>query len=228
MIGREIELKYTLPVSSLRWLSEQTFEVRFDRPTKMTFTAGQKVILGRKDSRREYTLISSPNDSELAICVRHVEKGHFSSRLAQAKPGDMFEISSPYGFFTYQSAGRVAVFMATGTGIAPFVSFARTGIRNFLLLHGVFDEGELYYRSLLSRSARNCIPCISKFGRKGELTEDAFFGRVTDYLEKHLVGGDNDFYLCGRGEMVRDAMHILDLRFSGLKVFSEMFFAVND
>ncbi len=227
MIGREIDTIYQPSITSIHWLSKQTFEVKFERPAEMTFTAGQKVILGRQDLKREYTLVSSPNDSELAICVRHVAKGSFSSLLARAKPGDTFEISNPYGFFTYQSGERIAVFVATGTGIAPFVSFAKSGTQKFILLHGVFDERELYYRSLLSPSASTYIPCVSKFGRKGELTGKIFFGRVTDFLEEHLAVGNYDFYLCGRGEMVRDAMHIVDSRFPNSKVFSEMFFAAD-
>jgi ferredoxin-NADP reductase len=48
--------------------------------------------------------------------------------------------------------------------------------------------------------------------------------RVTDFLEQKLSPGSYDFYLCGRGEMVRDATHIIDRRFPGARVFSELFF----
>jgi ferredoxin-NADP reductase len=47
---------------------------------------------------------------------------------------------------------------------------------------------------------------------------------VTHYLQNKLPAGQYDFYLCGRGEMVRDAVAVIDRRFEAGRVFAETFF----
>ncbi len=85
---------------------------------------------------------------------------------------------------------RPQVFVATGTGIAPFVSFVKMGVENLILLHAVSSVSKLYYN------------------------EPPF--------------GPYDFYLCGSGAMVRDALQIIDVSFPDSRIFSEMFFPHED
>ncbi|MFZ0131496.1 MAG: hypothetical protein WAK95_03065, partial [Desulfobacterales bacterium] len=116
---------------------------------------------------------------------------------------------------------RPAVFVATGTGIAPFAAMARSGVEGFTVLHGVRQAGECYYAALLRSRARRYVACLSQKGPPGTGT---FHGRVTDYLATHLEPGPCDFYLCGRGDMIRDATWIVDERFAGSMVYSEIYY----
>ena len=204
-----------------KWL--HTFEIRFSRPDGFSFRPGQQITFIHAALRRDYTLLGPTDDEDLAVCVRHIPQGRFSPLLAAADPGDGFTITAPFGFFTYQRSPRPAVFIATGTGIAPFVAFARAGVRNFNLLHGVRTPAELYYAEELSAAAHRYIPCLSVSFAPLPYPH-AFHGHVGDYLAAKHPREIYDFYLCGRSEMIRDVMRIIDEHYDGSRVFFETFF----
>ena len=89
------------------------------------------------------------------------------------------------------------------------------------MIHGVRRVDELYYAELFRKRAASYIPCLSEpfLPAKG-----LFAGRVTDYLASQLAAGSYDFYLCGRGEMIRDVTWLVDERFPGSFVYMERFF----
>ena len=205
-------------------LSDDTYEVEIERPPEFSFVPGQGVRIFWSDLVREYTVTSSPADDRLALVVQIVEKGRFSSHLASLEVGSIVSFTGPHGYFTFQSGSRPAVFVATGTGIAPFVSMARAGITGFTLLQGARHSEGLHYRSVFEPAAARYVACLSE-DRSGSPDQPWIYeGRVTDFLEKELVPGVYDFYLCGRRAMVRDVMSIADDRFSGSRVFFEIFF----
>ena len=109
----------------------------------------------------------------------------------------------------------------TGTGLAPFVSMARSGVNGFILLHGVNSAENLYYASVFKSAAKQYVPCISETDRS---SGEYFRGRVIDYLQKKLVPGRYDFYLCGRREMIRDVTFLVDEKFPGSLIFMEIFY----
>jgi NAD(P)H-flavin reductase len=94
----------------------------------------------------------------------------------------------------------------------------KSGVRPSILLHGAHSADDLYYRSLLSRSAGTYIACLSSGG------SGAFHGTVTDHLAEHLPPARYDFYLCGNRRMIRDATLLADDRFPGARVFTEAFY----
>lgn len=214
---------HRVKVTGKRWLTQRTFEIRFGRPDGFDFLPGQKIGFIHGALQRDYTLLGPAHADEPAIVVRLVPGGRFSPVLAAAGVGDTFTITSPFGFFTYKSGGYPDVWVAAGTGVAPFVAFVRAGIRDFLLLHGVRQPDELCYADELGRAAGHYVPCISAAMPPHSSTH-LFPGRVSDYLAGHLAPGRYDFYLCGPNAMVRDGMRIIDERFDGSRVFSEIFY----
>jgi len=222
--GSRKQILYPVKVTGIDWLAESTFEIRFQRPKAFEFQPGQKIGVVHAGVYRDYTLINAVQDQELALCVRHIADGELTPVLAGARMGDVFHITPAFGYFVYQSSRHPAVFAATGTGIAPFVAFARAGVAPSLLLHGVRASDELYYHEILSSNAEHYTPCISAVPGEETTATGVFPGRVTDFLERQLPPGNYDFYLCGRSEMLRDAMGIIDRRFSESRVFSELFF----
>ena len=63
---------------------------------------------------------------------------------------------------------------------------------------------------------------IDAYGDLDEL--NSILGRVTEYLDQHLTPGTYDFYLCGRSEMIRDVTLLIDERFPGSLVYTELFY----
>jgi benzoate/toluate 1,2-dioxygenase reductase subunit len=216
--------RYKTALLARRWLSEKILEIELSRPATFRFSPGQRLRFIHRDLERDYSIASAPAEPTIALCIRNVEGGRFSPFLSDAKMGTQFSFSGPHGYFTFHSSRRKAVFLATGTGIAPFASMGRSGIRDFILLHGVRLPTDLYYEALFRDTARLYIPCLSGISRGAAAHPDTFYGRVTEYLEKQLSLDSYDFYLCGRQEMIRDVTAVVDERFPKSLIYTEVFF----
>lgn len=212
---------YSSELIERRWLSSRSFEITLEKPNAFEYLAGQWIRLTQGAVERDYTLVTAPTDPNLALCIRNIEGGILVPALSQAPVGTRFNFNGPQGYFTFKPSNRPAVFVATGTGVAPFVSMARSGVTGFTLLHGVRSAAEIYYPSVFKSTAKYYIPCISESYKSPE----AFFqGRVTDYLYKNIAPGRYDFYLCGRREMIRDVTICVDEKFPESLVFTETFY----
>ncbi|MFZ5572346.1 MAG: ferredoxin--NADP reductase [Thermodesulfobacteriota bacterium] len=203
-----------------RRLSETAFEISLTKPDGYAFTPGQHLILAAGNLERAYSILSGPADPNLHLIIREVPEGGMSRFLARENIGAPLALSKAAGHFTFRPSPRPPVFIATGTGIAPYVAMARAGISRFLLLHGVRKAQECYYAEELIAAAATYIPCLSEdaTGR-----EPAFSGRVTSYIATRLAAGAYDFYLCGSSAMIRDATLLIDKRFPGSRIYSERF-----
>jgi ferredoxin-NADP reductase len=230
-------------VQELRRLSSSTFELKLARPEGFEFSPGQYALFPREPDDAAYTMVCAPGGPTLDFCIR-LTGGRFTASLSKLEPGDLLEISGPRGHFTFNSSERQAVLVATGTGIAPFVSYVKAGLAGYVLLHGARGPSELYYEEVLRPAARLYVPCISNSGKvePGPMpletvdqkddagargpsgSEKSHGGRVTDYLGRRLPQGLYDFYLCGLSDMIREALHMIDERFPGSFVYTEPFY----
>jgi ferredoxin-NADP reductase len=215
---------YSTELLARRWLTERVFEIELTRPSSLQFTPGQRIRFSRETMQRDYSLLTTPTDPTLALCVFNVEKGQFSPVLAAAEIGTKFSFTGPYGYFTYRPSQRPAVFVATGTGIAPFLSIGRSGVTEFTLLHGVRTVSDLHYQEFFQHTARLYVPCLTDPPAPARSIENGFDGRVTHYLKEHFPPSTYDFYLCGRQEMIRDVTLLVDEKFPGSLVYTETFF----
>ena len=207
-----------------RWLTDKVCEVELSRPANFHFAAGQRIRILHEALQRDYSLITAPNDPTLALCLKEVEGGAYSPVLASTELGASLTFTGPHGYFIYRPSNNPAVFVATGTGIAPFLSIIRAGVTDFTLLHGVRTAKSLYYEDIFRRAARYYIPCLSAAPQEAGSHENVFHGKVGHYLAQHLPQGIYDFYLSGRQEMVRDVTLLVDERFSGSLIYSEIFY----
>ena len=212
---------YTAILLKRRWLSDKVFELILSVPPQFKFRPGQRICLRIGPHERDYSIASAPGESTLALCIRSVAGGRVSALLSIVDIGSSLSASGPHGYFTYKPSPRSAVFIATGTGIAPFCSMARSGISGFTLLHGVSSEDDLYYMALFQQAARKYVPCLTE-ARK--LPANAFKGNVTEFVQQHLESGAYDFYLCGRREMIRDVTLLIDERFPESLLYTELFY----
>jgi ferredoxin-NADP reductase len=212
---------YATKLLERRWLSKKAFEIILARPLEFNFLPGQRIQLFHSNIDRDYSLISAPSDEHLALCIRNVEGGAMSSILSTVDIGQQLKFSGPHGYFVFHASRRPPIFVATGTGIAPFCSMARSGVTGFTLLHGVDNSEELYYASDIQKPAKQYIACLS-----GDpvIKTGYFRGRATAYIQKKLPGGAYDFYLCGRRGMIRDVTLLVDERFAGSHIYTELFY----
>ncbi len=212
---------YSTPLLERHWLSKKAFEIVLKRPEDFNFQPGQRIQIFHNGIERDYSLSSAPSDRHLALCIRNIEGGAMSSVLSSIEIGAKITFSGPFGYFIYQSVQRKPIFVATGTGIAPFYSMLREGISDVVLLHGVRNLAELYYASEIQKSVKHYVACLSE---ASDGHTDHYPGRVTDYLRKELPHDIYDFYLCGGGEMIRDVILLVDNRFPGSYIYTEPFY----
>jgi benzoate/toluate 1,2-dioxygenase reductase subunit len=97
-------------------------------------------------------------------------------------------------------------------------------MRGFTLLHGARHAGELYYQDLLRQSAQKYLPIVWEIPDEVHVTSGLFHGKMVNLLAQHLELGCYDFYLCGWQKMIKDVTHLIDDRFPGSHVYTEVFY----
>jgi ferredoxin-NADP reductase len=164
-----------------------------------------------KPRRTSYSIASSPyNEKFFELCVTHVEGGVSSTFLHNLKVGDTVKSMGPLGKFTInEPIARDLVFIATGSGIAPFRSMINDLInkkigKNIYLVFGNRFEEDIIYRKeweSLANANKNfhylfnlSRPADSWKGKKGY---------VQDMLEEFVPNlKEKDFYICGLVKMI--------------------------
>jgi ferredoxin-NADP reductase len=214
----------TVELLQRRWLSKNAFEIELTRPPELAFKPGQTICFIHEAMERYYSLLSTPDDPTLVLCVYYVPQGSFSPVLADAEIGTRFNVTGPHGYFTFNRSEREPVFVATGTGIAPFVSMGRSGITDFILLHEVELTEDLYYQDLFGEIASNYVPCLPETSATDPVPPGIFRGNAAGFLKQNLPPASYDFYLCGEREMTREVTLLADDYFPGSYVFKEVFF----
>lgn len=200
------DLKYNKQrIVSHKQIANGAYVLSFRRSFK--FEAGQVIGLGvNKDIAPRLYSIASAEDAEM-IDILYAEKagGELSPALPLFRSGDEVLVSEPFGTFTQFSDD--AVYIAAGTGIAPFMSriLSEKG-KNPTLIHGVSFPEYFYYNDYLTEKlGRNYIQCCSRCSH-----DDYFQGRVTDYLKQwQNIDTTKKYYLCGSAEMVVDTRDVL-------------------
>ncbi len=217
----QIDINY-YKVEDVRQLTENTFVVSLPK-SRFKFVAGQHIslsILGDYQSR-EYSIYSAEESDHLEVLVKEVEGGYFSPKLKHLKPGDMVEVHGPFGKFWLDEKKREThqhVFIASGTGIAPFHSIVKSnpGL-NYKLIHGVRYLNEAYE---IGDYERERVAVCTSRDNKGD-----FKGRLTEYLKQTGFAKNTLFYLCGNSDMIFDAMEILKAKgFGRESVTVEVYF----
>jgi len=218
------QLLYSSELVHRRWLSTKAFEISLSRPPNFDFQAGHGICIVYEGHTRHYSLTNGPAEPVLTLCVRHIREGLFTPVLAEADLGTRFQYTGPHGYFLFRPSQRPAVFVATGTGIAPFSAMFRSGVSAASVLHGVRTADELYYRQFLSTLPVIYVACISEASASNGLAASVYAGKVTGYIKNHLERRAYDFYLCGRQDMVRDVTLLADEHFPASHVYTEVFY----
>ncbi len=192
-------------VLSIALINPDVYILKFARFSE--FKAGQMVRLAiEKDgTSRLYSIASGEKDYEISILFDEKPGGALTPLLSKLKTGDEIWCSEPFGTFLCKP-GK-GIWIATGTGIAPFVSMVLSKQADGkMLIHGSRTQNSFYYNNVLeSVLLENYIRCCS-----GENVPGIYFGRLTNYLQNlDQLDVNQLFYLCGNAEMVVETRDIL-------------------
>jgi NAD(P)H-flavin reductase/ferredoxin len=216
-------------------LLKLTWQNEFDKAVE--FEPGQCMELEIPDTgiRRAYSLANTGNwRGELEFLIRLQPEGQFSGYLSrQAAVGQVLAVFGPSGAFALQTDSfNPAIFIAGGTGLAPFLSILRRMAewgedRAIHLLFGVNLESELFYVEELHR-LQQLLPSLTVTLCVWQPSPDwnGFSGTPADALRQYLLdnSGDYDIYLCGPPLLVNVATQIAtEHGISEDQIFSEKF-----
>jgi len=186
------------------------------------FAPGQYATLGLMGTegkliQRPMSISSPASDlSDYEFFIRLVHGGALTPLMWERKVGDAINIKGPKGKFLLQDDGHTCVFVATGTGLAPFISMIETlraegKERDIVLLHGVSYDYDLAWREQLrdladsggfplryAATVSRPHECPAWMGLTGRA--EAVLPRLLDELG--LTTENATLYLCGNPDMV--------------------------
>ncbi len=222
-------------VEKIRDLTHDIKELRIKLtdPETIDFQPGQYVQLeapahsgNPEPVFRAYSVSSSPTDSGYVELIIRLAPGGICTTwvFEHLNQGDEVDLTGPYGDFKLTDTDREMVWIAGGSGMAPFWSIVRymqtNGIsRPTKYFFGAVNPDDLFLAEELEQIAAGCdwfefIPALS-----GDLAEGQWSGQtglITEVLERE-VPHDRDYeaYLCGGPGMIDAAIAVL--KNNGLK-----------
>jgi ferredoxin/flavodoxin---NADP+ reductase len=202
------------------------FLVHPDAPM-LPFRPGQYVTVGvRVDGRivqRPYSSAAHPRTADAhELLVRHVPGGALTPHLWRASVGDRVHLGRAKGAFVLdEDDDRAHLLVASGTGIAPFISMIRAladrdRTPSIVVVHGVSRATDLAYRDLLgawdAAGLVRYLPTVSRPGDPGSEGWPGRTGRTDTALSDAyaaLGSAPSVAYLCGNPGMVENAAGVL-------------------
>ncbi|MFG1300902.1 benzoate 1,2-dioxygenase electron transfer component BenC [Xanthobacter sp. V3C-3] len=174
------------------------------------FLPGQYVNIDVPGSglNRSYSFSSAPGEGRISFLIKMIPGGLMSGWLARAKAGDRLSLTGPLGSFYLRETRAPLLFLAGGTGLAPFLSMlevlARAGSQQRIhLVYGVTRDLDLVLvEALEAYTAR-----LPGFGFTTVVADAASThprkGWVTQYMPQDMLrDAAPDVYLCGPPPMV--------------------------
>jgi ferredoxin--NADP+ reductase len=218
--------------------TDRLFSFRCTRDQAFRFRAGEFVMIGLmvdgKPLVRAYSVASPTWDEELEFLSIKVPHGPLTSRLQHIRPGDTLLVGrKPTGTLVTDNLlpGGTLWLLATGTGLAPFMSLIREPevydrYDRVVLCHTVRQVAELAYRDLITRE-------LPQHEFLGEILRDKLVyypsvtrepfptqGRITTLIESGRVFADlglppldparDRAMLCGSEAMNADCKRLLE------------------
>ena len=216
--------RHRATVQHARWMSPTTRDITLELPECATWEAGQYALVRVAPFEwRPYSLASAPGRTvRLLVDVR--TKGMGASWASTIAPGDDVDLELPYGHWlvttdndtTEAEAPHRRIFIATGTGIAPFLATFELDRRDDDILIVGCSRTEDVLTSQVDTPLPRLIRCVSR-----EAAPGTFHGRITDYLNAEGIDPQATYYVCGSAHIVRDISRIIQA--GGARVSYETF-----
>ena len=205
---------FTSKLKKKEKISKDVYMFSFTKPEDFTFKAGQFIALkisdGEETKSRSYSIFNPPSDNTLKLCIKIVEDGFASKVFKNMQEGEELEVKGPFGHFTFnENSEKDAVFICSGTGLAPLYSMIKEYLANGKKFHLIFSnktrDDLILHDELLELEKDN-----ENFMYTSTLTREEWGGK-TGRVQKHLPENLDDkiFYICGLKELVMETKEIL-------------------
>lgn len=189
----------------------------------------EKELAPTKMIKRAYSIASSSSSDELEFYITLVHSGALTPRLFNLEVGDRVEVGKRFvGMFTLDEipADQNVVLIATGTGVAPYMSMLRTDALTregrITVIHGAANSWDLGYSSELRllESITNklvYIPTITNMDKepvewKGEtkFIQDLWAdGTIEQKMGYKATPENTHVFICGNPKMIETMTEML-------------------
>lgn len=209
--------RYQASVVVGRSLSASAFELclRVEQESGITFLPGQYINIQVPGSEevRAYSFSSRPGTQDLSFLIRNIAGGLMSGYLQHhCQPGNEVTLTGPMGSFYLRPLTRPVLFLAGGTGLAPFLAMLQQLVHTgcdqpICLIYGVTRDDDLVKLEELENAA--CA--LPQFYYLTVVADGQSSHERRGYVTQHippsaLNGGDVDVYLCGPPPMIDAVM----------------------
>lgn len=220
--------------------NDTLFSFKTTRNPGLRFRNGHFVMLGLqvegKPLLRAYSVVSANYDDHLEFYSIKVADGPLTSRLQHIKPGDSIFVSrKPTGTLLLDNLlpGKNLYLLASGTGLAPFMSIIRDPetyerYQKVAIVHGVRTISDLGYQQhiekdlpqheLVGEQVKNQLlyyPTVTRepFRNQGRITDLLDSGKLSADLGLPALGSADDrVMICGSPSMLKDLVTLLEAR----------------
>lgn len=162
---------------------------------------------------RAYSVATDPLDrTHIDLCIRLVPNGICTTYIFEhLKVGQTLKLNGPYGDFRLTDTEKDMIFIAGGSGMAPFLSMLahikNAGItRKVSYFFGARARRDLICMAEMAEYEKalpnfKFIPCLSQAAPDDQWTGET--GLVTDVVKRHCPDLSNmEAYLCGSPGMI--------------------------
>ncbi|VUC30132.1 unnamed protein product [Clonostachys rosea] len=207
--GKRCLDKMKAVVTAKTALTSTIWKLELDLENTVEFVPGQYTLLKVAPFEWRYYSIAKIDNGRLTLLISTRTGGHGSTYVDKVELGAETEVELPFGSFRLQNNDCRKVFIATGTGVVPFLPMFRAMEET-----GKLTSADLYFgcRFAAENITKGFSPlpettlCLS--GETGG--DDAFHGRVTQALSLLDFNPDTtEFYLCGSPAMIKDCQGLL-------------------
>lgn len=188
------------------------------------FKPGQYITIGVDGIERAYSIVSAPTESAIELFIELVPEpdGELTPLLYKLHKGDIVSMRPrAKGVFTLDANYKKHIFIATVTGVVPYISILRDYINQgydgnkFYILDGASYHDEFVYDSeiddMLKKSGdiESFIPTVSRPTEEKNKEWAGETGRVNKIVGKYvsewnLESSDTLIYACGHPQMIED------------------------
>ena len=226
-------------VLSVHHWTDTLFTFRTTRRPSFRFQNGQFAMIGLevdgKPLVRAYSMASANYEEELEFFSIKVQNGPLTSRLQHLKVGEQILVGNrPTGTLIHDNLlpGKNLYLIATGTGLAPFMSIIKDPetyerYEKVILAHGCRTVAELAYGDyidglpkddLLGEAVANKLiyyPTVTRepFRNKGRITDLLASGQLCEEVSLAPLSAEKDrIMMCGSPGLVADMRALLKSR----------------
>ena len=216
---------HPIPVRSVEPLTPRSVKITFDVPDHLKdqfqFQAGQHLTVRHRidetQVRRNYSICTSATSGELAIGVRRVDGGVFSTfAVERLRAADVLDLMTPTGSFGAPLdplARHDYVAVAAGSGITPILSVIATTMEietesRFTLFYGNRTKETTMFAAELDELEARYADRLRIFHiRSAEARHPSSLrGRIDLEVVRRLLASElasiDRWYLCGPGDLV--------------------------